>query len=251
MWTNACSPAKTAQTWQIKADGTIASTYAANEVLDISNYGTTTGSKVWVYHPTGATNQQWKTETYGAGVRIVNPVSGLCLDAGTVTPRACDSGQPASDSPLCDATQPFSSRVQWLLSNLTQAEKIPLFTNGASGIPRMGIPPYQWWSEALHGQYHTRLFPEAPLQVDICGSPLTHLRNRTPTTRFNSRVQASPIPPVRILPGPSQPVQTRLSRPRALTRPYTSCPLPTKLQASPLAAPCPAPRRSPRCARPE
>jgi hypothetical protein len=118
-------------------------------VLDVSNYGTASGSQVWIFHPTGNTNQQWKTQAYGGGVRIVNPVSNKCLDAGTVMPRTCDPGQPAVGTPLCDTTLDFPTRAAWVVSNLTLAEKIPLTVNGADGVDRLGIPSYQWWSEAL------------------------------------------------------------------------------------------------------
>lgn len=153
VWTNTCrssDPVCNAQGWKLNADGTIgAQGCGTGRVLDVSNYGTTPGSRVWVYHPTGATNQQWKTEPYGAGVRIVNPASGLCLDAGTSVPNTCDAGQPAVGSPLCNVGLPMADRISWLLANLTVQEKIPLFTNGAAGVGRLGIPAYQWWSEAL------------------------------------------------------------------------------------------------------
>eukprot|EP00158_Paraphelidium_tribonemae_P010376 Partr_v1_DN5092_c0_g1_i1_m31392 putative beta-d-xylosidase len=137
------------QQWAINANGTISSSFA--NVLDVSNYGTASGSQVWIFHPTGNTNQQWKTQAYGGGVRIVNPVSNKCLDAGTVMPRTCDPGQPAVGTPLCDTTLDFPTRAAWVVSNLTLAEKIPLTVNGADGVDRLGIPSYQWWSEALHG----------------------------------------------------------------------------------------------------
>lgn len=34
---------------------------------------------------------------------------------------------------------------------LCQSEKLVLFANGAKAVPRLQIPAYQWWSEALHG----------------------------------------------------------------------------------------------------
>ncbi len=38
-----------------------------------------------------------------------------------------------------------------LLSRLNLTEKIQQTQNTAPAIPRLGIPAYQWWSEALHG----------------------------------------------------------------------------------------------------
>jgi beta-D-xylosidase 4 len=34
---------------------------------------------------------------------------------------------------------------------MTTAEKITQMITSASAIPRLGLPAYQWWSEALHG----------------------------------------------------------------------------------------------------
>lgn len=42
-------------------------------------------------------------------------------------------------------------RARSLISELTLDEKIQLMGNEASGIERLHIPDYQWWSEALHG----------------------------------------------------------------------------------------------------
>ncbi|GKU94985.1 hypothetical protein SLEP1_g8403 [Rubroshorea leprosula] len=38
-----------------------------------------------------------------------------------------------------------------LVSLLTLREKIQQLSNNASGVPRLGIPAYEWWSESLHG----------------------------------------------------------------------------------------------------
>ncbi|XP_028754606.1 probable beta-D-xylosidase 6 isoform X1 [Neltuma alba] len=53
--------------------------------------------------------------------------------------------------PFCDTSLPTPTRAHSLVSLLTLPEKISLLSNNASGIPRLGIPPYEWWSESLHG----------------------------------------------------------------------------------------------------
>ena len=45
----------------------------------------------------------------------------------------------------------FRAKAQKLVSQMTLAEKRTQLVNGASGIKRLGIPPYGWWNEALHG----------------------------------------------------------------------------------------------------
>ncbi|GLT93833.1 hypothetical protein SLE2022_116070 [Rubroshorea leprosula] len=80
-------------------------------------------------------------------------ISFLLLLAETAQPPfACDSSNPKTKSyPFCKTTLPISQRVQDLISRLTLDEKISQLVNAAPAIPRLGIPAYVWWSEALHG----------------------------------------------------------------------------------------------------
>ncbi|KAG2399939.1 beta-D-xylosidase 7 [Vigna angularis] len=67
-------------------------------------------------------------------------------------PFACDWSNPASKSyPFCNPKLPIPQRTKDLLSRLTLQEKLSQLVNTAPSIPRLGIPAYQWWSEALHG----------------------------------------------------------------------------------------------------
>ena len=100
----------------------------------------------------GAVTQQWKWDatthqiTNGGG-------SSLCLDVGKAPSVNPCSVPPASGMAMCDTTLSFQQRVSDLVGNLTVAEKMVLFANGASAVPRLNIPSYQWWSEALHGGF--------------------------------------------------------------------------------------------------
>lgn len=42
-------------------------------------------------------------------------------------------------------------RARSLVALYTLEEKINATSSGSPGVPRLGIPPYQWWSEGLHG----------------------------------------------------------------------------------------------------
>ncbi|MFQ6628627.1 hypothetical protein Gotur_006609 [Gossypium turneri] len=76
----------------------------------------------------------------------------LILAESTQPPFSCDISDPRTKSyPFCKTTLPITQRVQDLVSRLTLDEKISQLVNSASSIPRLGIPAYQWWSEALHG----------------------------------------------------------------------------------------------------
>src|SRR3954465_1541327 len=50
-----------------------------------------------------------------------------------------------------DPGQPVQKRVADLVGRMTLQEKIGQMMHDAPAIPRLGIPRYQWWSEALHG----------------------------------------------------------------------------------------------------
>ena len=42
-------------------------------------------------------------------------------------------------------------RIDALLAELTVEEKLGFIDYRNAGVPRLGIPPYSWWNEALHG----------------------------------------------------------------------------------------------------
>src|SRR5512142_232031 len=63
-----------------------------------------------------------------------------------------------------DPSYPREERIRDLLSRLTLEEKISLMANEARGVPRLGIPAYNYWSEALHGvarNGRATVFPQA------------------------------------------------------------------------------------------
>jgi beta-glucosidase len=46
---------------------------------------------------------------------------------------------------------PTPERVENLISMLTPEEKVGLMMNKSISVDRLGIPSYNWWSEACHG----------------------------------------------------------------------------------------------------
>jgi len=62
----------------------------------------------------------------------------------------CING-PLKSNGVCDMTLDATARAQALIAELTSDEKISNLNNGAPGVSRLGLPSYQWWSEALHG----------------------------------------------------------------------------------------------------
>src|SRR5512145_3362744 len=63
-----------------------------------------------------------------------------------------------------DTNLSFPERVQDLLSRLTLDEKVGMMNHPTQGVPRLGIPGYNFWSEALHGvagNGRATVFPQA------------------------------------------------------------------------------------------
>ncbi|KAJ4842613.1 hypothetical protein Tsubulata_025130 [Turnera subulata] len=53
--------------------------------------------------------------------------------------------------PFCDKSLPYDVRASDLVKQMTLSEKVLQLGNTNRGVPRLGLPKYEWWSEALHG----------------------------------------------------------------------------------------------------
>ncbi|XP_030509943.1 beta-xylosidase/alpha-L-arabinofuranosidase 2 isoform X2 [Cannabis sativa] len=62
---------------------------------------------------------------------------------------ACDAG--SNGFGFCDTSLGVDARVADLVKRLSLGEKIGFLVNSAGNVSRLGIPKYEWWSEALHG----------------------------------------------------------------------------------------------------
>ncbi|MBV9549110.1 MAG: glycoside hydrolase family 3 C-terminal domain-containing protein [Alphaproteobacteria bacterium] len=67
------------------------------------------------------------------------------------------------DAPWYNTSLPVEQRAAALVSQMTLEEKSQQLVNRANAIPRLGVPAYNWWSEALHGaviRSPATVFPE-------------------------------------------------------------------------------------------
>ncbi len=72
--------------------------------------------------------------------------------------------QPAEQAPYQNPDLPAEQRAADLVSRMTLEEKVLQMQNSAPALPRLGIPAYDWWNEALHGVARAgqaTVFPQA------------------------------------------------------------------------------------------
>ena len=70
----------------------------------------------------------------------------------------------AQTYPFLDPSKHIEDRLDDAISRLTLEEKILQLQHDAPAIPRLGIPSYNWWNEALHGVARNgkaTVFPQA------------------------------------------------------------------------------------------
>ncbi len=87
----------------------------------------------------------------------------LCLIV-IAAPATTQEAKPDPRAPYLNPKLPLEKRVDDLVSRMTLEEKVSQMMNAAPAIPRLGIPRYDWWNEALHGVAFSgvaTVFPQA------------------------------------------------------------------------------------------
>src|SRR6202142_2557788 len=76
---------------------------------------------------------------------------------------AISSAEQPGSTPYLDPNLSPERRATDLVSRMTLEEKVLQMQNSAPAIPRLGVPVYNWWNEALHGVATGRatVFPQA------------------------------------------------------------------------------------------
>jgi beta-glucosidase len=112
---------------------------------------------------------------------VLNRAAARAAVAAAVAASAACARVPRSQlaergaAPFWDPTRPLAERVDDLVGRMTLEEKIAQMMNAAPGIPRLGVPPYDWWNEALHGVARAgkaTVFPQAIALAATFDEPL-------------------------------------------------------------------------------
>jgi beta-glucosidase len=115
-----------------------------------------------------------------------------CLLLATLVGRAASptahaqEGKPAYLNPSLSIEQ----RVNDLASRMTLEEKVLQMQHTAPGIPRLGIPAYDWWNEALHGvarSGYATVFPQAIGMAATWDAALVHQEGQTIATEARAK----------------------------------------------------------------
>src|SRR5438552_16746092 len=84
---------------------------------------------------------------------------------------------PSNVLPYLNPSLPMNERIDDLVGRMTLEEKASQVVNQARAIPRLQVPAYNWWSEALHGVANAgtaTVFPEPIGLAATFDSPLIH-----------------------------------------------------------------------------
>jgi len=105
------------------------------------------------------------------GMRIV--VATLVCASAALASGAQDASKPA----YLDTTLPAEKRAVDLVQRMKLEEKVTQLVNQARAIPRLQVPYYDWWSEALHGVINNGVteFPEPVGLAATFDTPAIHV----------------------------------------------------------------------------
>jgi beta-glucosidase len=95
-----------------------------------------------------------------------------------VIPLATFAQDPQPAPPYLDPSLPVEQRVNDLVSRLTLEEKISQMQDVAPAIPRLSIPPYNWWNESLHGVARAGIATVFPQAIGLAATWDSNLLHR-------------------------------------------------------------------------
>jgi beta-glucosidase len=101
----------------------------------------------------------------------------FALTLTCILPATSQTACPPKKCLYANPDAPADKRAEDLVSRMTLEEKVSQTVNHAIGIPRLDIPTYDWWNEALHGVARNGIatvFPESTGLAATWDAPLVH-----------------------------------------------------------------------------
>eukprot|EP00440_Ansanella_granifera_P058946 gb/GFBE01063890.1/.p1 GENE.gb/GFBE01063890.1/~~gb/GFBE01063890.1/.p1 ORF type:complete len:787 (+),score=165.40 gb/GFBE01063890.1/:1-2361(+) len=114
-------------------------------------------------------------------------VSGSAADPWLVNP-CLEANSPWAKQPWCDATLPLDQRVEDMVKRMTLQEKIGSLDTTSPAIASLGLPAYNWWSEATHGLSHIRNDDGTPYETNFA-FPITTAMSFNRTLWYSTGAQ--------------------------------------------------------------
>ena len=115
---------------------------------------------------------------------ILSAIAFLALSAASL----CQ--QPAN-APYLDPGLSPEKRAADLVSRMTLEEKVLQMQNSAPAIPRLGVPAYNWWNEALHGVAQRARHRVSRSRSDWARASIPSWCTRWPTSSPRKRAPSS------------------------------------------------------------
>ena len=112
----------------------------------------------------------------GESISLPAAIWGLCILVLCIA--GCSRGKSTDRLPFRNAGLPVDQRLDDLMGRLTMEEKIGQLMMHSPSIPRLGVPAFNWWGEALHGvakQGAATVFPQA-IALAATWNPELHRR---------------------------------------------------------------------------
>ncbi len=100
------------------------------------------------------------------------------LLAACAAPLALSAARAQETLPYRNPDLPLERRVDDLIGRMTLEEKVNQMTYTAPAIPRLGVPQYNWWNEALHGVARAGVATVFPQAIGLAATWDTDLMHR-------------------------------------------------------------------------
>jgi beta-glucosidase len=106
-----------------------------------------------------------------------NPSQSMSTQSMSIQPTPMPIST-SSPSIYLDPARPIEERVADLVGRMTLEEKVSQMISVAPAIPRLGVPQYNWWNEALHGVGRAGVATVFPQTIGLAGAWNTDLIRR-------------------------------------------------------------------------